>query len=229
MMDRYYSDKLSAERLRQCYEIAPPRVKQYLQAEIDYVLKHVRPGTSIVELGCGYGRVLGALAEHVDTIVGIDTSLGSLLMARDLLGDRGNCHLVQMDAVNTGFANDAFDAVVCIQNGISAFHVDHRELVREAVRITRPGGLAMFSTYVERFWEHRIKWFELQAAVGLLGEIDHDASGDGVVVCKDGFRATTVSPREFMRMTDDLDAEVSLVEVDGSSLFCEIQPTGSSR
>ena len=64
--------------------------------------------------------------------------------------------------------------------------------------------------------------------MGLLREIDYDASGDGVVVCKDGFRATTVSPREFMRMTDDLDAEISLVEVDGSSLFCEIQPTGSS-
>ncbi|MCK4461740.1 MAG: class I SAM-dependent methyltransferase [candidate division Zixibacteria bacterium] len=222
-MDRYYSDKLSAQRLRQCYEIAPPRVKQYLQAEIDHVLKHVDPDSSIVELGCGYGRVLKALAEHIDTAVGIDTSLGSLVMARDSLRDYDNCHLVQMDAVNTGLADDAFDVVICIQNGISAFHVDHRELVREAVRITRPGGLAMFSTYTERFWEHRIKWFKLQAEVGLLGEIDHDASGDGVVVCKDGFRATTVSPRELARMTDDLDAEVSLVEVDGSSLFCEIR------
>ena len=222
-MDRYYSDKLSADRLRQCYEIAPPRVKQYLQAEIDHVLEHVRPGTSIVELGCGYGRVLRALAKHVETAVGIDTSLGSLVMARDSLRDYDNCHLLQTDAVNTGLADDAFDVVVCIQNGISAFHVDHRELVREAVRITRPGGLAMFSTYTERFWEHRIKWFKLQAEAGLLGEIDHDASGDGVVVCKDGFRATTVSPREFTRMTDDLDTEVSLVEVDGSSLFCEIR------
>ena len=222
MTDHYYSDKLSAERLRQCYEIAPPRVKQYLQAEIDHVLKQVGPGSSIVELGCGYGRVLGALVEHVETAVGIDTSLGSLLMARDSLRDYDNCHLVQMDAVNTGLADDAFDVVVCIQNGMSAFHVDHRELVREAVRITRPGGLAIFSTYTERFWEHRIKWLKLQAEVGLLGEIDHDVSGDGVVVCKDGFRATTVSPMEFTRMTDDLDAEVSLVEVDGSSLFCEI-------
>ena len=222
-MDRYYSDKLSAERLRRCYEIAPPRVKQYLQAEIDHVLKLVGPDSSIVELGCGYGRVLKALAEHVETAVGIDTSLASLMMARDSLRDHDNCHLVQMDAVNTGLADDAFDVVMCIQNGISAFHVDHRELVREAVRITRPGGLAMFSTYTERFWEHRIKWFKLQTEVGLLREIDYDASGDGVVVCKDGFRATTVSPREFMRMTDDLDAEISLVEVDGSSLFCEIR------
>ncbi len=194
-----------------------------MQAEIDHVLKHVGPDSSIVELGCGYGRVLKVLAEHVDTAVGVDTSLGSLVMARDSLQYYDNCHLIQMDAVNTGLADDAFDVVVCIQNGISAFHVDHRELVREAVRITRPGGLAMFSTYTERFWEHRIKWFKLQAEVGLLGEIDHDVSGDGVVVCKDGFRATTVSPGKFTEMTDDLGAEVSLVEVDGSSLFCEIR------
>ena len=33
----YYSDKLSAEQLRQCYQIAPLRVKQYLNAEIQYV------------------------------------------------------------------------------------------------------------------------------------------------------------------------------------------------
>ena len=197
-------------------------MKQYLQAEIDHVISLIEPGFSVLELGYGYGRVLKALAEHVDTIVGIDTSLASLMMARDLLEDRDNCHLFQMDAIKTAFADNSFDFVVCIQNGISAFHVDHRELVREAVRITRPGGLAMFSTYTQRFWEHRIKWFKLQAEAGLLGKIDYDASGDGVVVCKDGFRATTVSPREFMRMTDDLDAEVSLVEVDESSLFCEI-------
>ena len=221
-MQSYYDDKLAAKRLQQCYKIAPPRVKQYLQAEIDHVLKHVGSDSSIIELGCGYGRVLKALAQHVDQIVGIDTSLGSLVMARNLLGDRDNCHLVQTDAVNTGLADNIFDVVVCIQNGISAFHVDHRELVREVVRITKPGGLAMFSTYIKSFWEHRIKWFKLQAEVGLLGEIDYDASGDGVVVCKDGFRATTVSPEEFTRMTDNLDAEVSIVEIDESSLFCEI-------
>lgn len=128
-----------------------------------------------------------------------------------------------MDAINTGFASDAFDVVVCIQNGISAFHVDQVALVHEAVRISKPGGLVLFSTYAERFWEHRLEWFELQADAGLVGEIDHEASGDGVIVCKDGFKATTVSPDEFTRLTDDLEAEVSLVEVDESSLFCQIR------
>jgi hypothetical protein len=30
----YYSEKLSAERLKKCYDIAPSRVRQYLDAEI---------------------------------------------------------------------------------------------------------------------------------------------------------------------------------------------------
>ena len=32
----YYSDRLNAERLRRCYEVAPPRVQRYLEAEIGF-------------------------------------------------------------------------------------------------------------------------------------------------------------------------------------------------
>jgi len=37
-MQAYYSQKLSADHLRRCYEIAPLRVKRYLEAEIEFVL-----------------------------------------------------------------------------------------------------------------------------------------------------------------------------------------------
>ncbi|MEW5925824.1 MAG: class I SAM-dependent methyltransferase, partial [Candidatus Zixiibacteriota bacterium] len=57
-MDQYYSEKLSASRLKQCYEIASPRVKQYLKAEICHVLERVRSSDTILETGCGYGRVI---------------------------------------------------------------------------------------------------------------------------------------------------------------------------
>ena len=33
-MGGYYENYLSADRLRLCYEIAPPRVQRYLEAEI---------------------------------------------------------------------------------------------------------------------------------------------------------------------------------------------------
>ena len=62
-MHGYYSAKLSGERLQQCYELASARVKQYLEAEIDFVLSRLRPNDSVLELGCGYGRVAFRLAD----------------------------------------------------------------------------------------------------------------------------------------------------------------------
>jgi ubiquinone/menaquinone biosynthesis C-methylase UbiE len=217
----YYSEKLSAERLRRVYDIAPPRVKQYLQAEIDFVLNHIRPGDRVLELGCGYGRVLEPLAHKAALTAGIDTSHQSLVMARNLTKPIAECcQLAEMDASRLGFRDNIFDVVVCIQNGISAFKVDQRQLIAEAVRVTRPGGKALFSSYSDKFWEHRLEWFELQAQHGLLGEIDYSATGDGVIVCKDGFRATTFKADEFARLAQIVDARCLIVEVDESSLFC---------
>jgi len=221
-MPSYYAERLSAERLRKCYEIAPRRVHQYLDAEIGHVLSRIRPTDLVLELGCGYGRVMEKLAPAAGTVVGIDTSRSSLRLGRELLSRSSNCRLLQMSAVALGFRDRVFDLVVCIQNGISAFSVDRRALIAESIRVTRAGGRVLFSSYSEKFWEARLEWFELQAAHGLLGEIDWDATRDGVIVCKDGFKATTVSPDEFRSLTSEFDVSVRVEEVDGSSVFCEI-------
>ena len=223
-MSDYYSDKLSAEKLRQVYEIAPPRVRRYLDAEADHVLQKIHAGDLVLELGCGYGRILPAFARKAGCVIGIDTSLASLLLGRQLFGNRSDCHMLCMDAVKLGFRDRIFDVVACIQNGISAFHVNQRELIRESVRVTKPGGIVLFSSYSDKFWKDRLEWFELQSEAGLLGEIDHEKTRDGVIVCKDGFTATTVRPDEFASLTAGLDAETRVVEVDESSLFCEIMP-----
>jgi len=218
----YYSDKLSAERLERVYEIAPPRVRQYLDAEVSFVLERVQPGDAVLELGCGYGRIIPALAEKAGKVVGVDTSEASLEIARELLCDIGNCELMRMDAVALEFADNAFDVVICIQNGISAFHVNQKQLINEAVRVCKAGGSVLFSSYSEKFWEHRLEWFELQAGEGLLGEVDYSKTGDGVIVCMDGFTATTVSAEEFRALTVGIAARAEIVEVDESSLFCVI-------
>jgi len=222
-MPGYYSEKLSAARLKRCYEIAPPRVQQYLEAEICFVCDLSEPMMDVLELGCGYGRVLSRLVGRAKRVVGIDTSVASLDLARKSIGADSTLHLAAMDAAALAFGEESFDKVVCIQNGISAFAVERSRLIAEAVRVTRPGGRALFSSYAESFWSDRIDWFRIQAAEGLLGEIVEEASGDGVIVCSDGFHATTVDPEEFACLTKDLDASVRMVEVDGSSLFCVIE------
>lgn len=222
-MGGYYSEKLSAERLRLCYEVAPPRVKQYLEAEIEFVLKRIKPHHTVLELGCGYGRVLQRLVKKAKFVFGIDTSYESLILGRKILGER-SCYLIRMNAARLAFKSQVFDAVICIQNGISAFKVNQKILINEAIRVARAGGTVLFSSYSDRFWEERLRWFRIQSELGLIGEIDEGATGNGVIVCKDGFKATTIGPDEFISLTSDLNARTVITEVDGSSIFCEIRP-----
>ena len=133
-----------------------------------------------------------------------------------------NCHLLNMDAIQLAFSDRVFDLVVCIQNGISAFHVDQQTLIQESIRVTKSGGKVLFSSYSDKFWEPRIEWFQLQADAGLLGEIDYEKTRNGVIVCKDGFKATTVRPKQFLSITRELSLKAKIVEVDESSIFCEI-------
>lgn len=220
----YYSKKLSAERLRRCYEIAPSRVRQYLKEEVDFVLDHTKSRGRVLDLGCGYGRIIGELLAKAGSVAGVDTSMENLLTAREEWEGEGRCSLYLMDAASLGFVDGSFDTVICIQNGISAFRRDPRRLIEEALRVTRKGGAALFSTYSERFWQDRLEWFRLQSREGLLGEIDEEKTKKGVIVCKDGFRAFTIGRREFEALTSGLDARVRIMEVDASSLFCVINP-----
>jgi ubiquinone/menaquinone biosynthesis C-methylase UbiE len=162
------------------------------------------------------------LASKAKVIIGIDTAYASLKLAQEISGNHAHCYLAAMDAVELGFRNQQFDIVACIQNGISAFKVDQRKLVKEALRVTRSGGRVLFSSYLDQFWEDRLHWFQLQSEHGLLGEIDYQATGDGVIVCKDGFKATTIRPKDFTSLTASLHISPIATEVDGSSIFYEI-------
>jgi 2-polyprenyl-6-hydroxyphenyl methylase/3-demethylubiquinone-9 3-methyltransferase len=219
-MREYYENKLSAEGLRKCYEIAPPRICQYLDAEVRFVTGRIMGKNQVLELGCGYGRVMRQVSTCVGSITGCDTSRSSLELAKSHLLPHRNFGLVLTDASCLAFRSGVFDAVFCVQNGISAFGVSRQRLVDEAVRVTRKGGLVLFSSYSHRIWKHRLAWFKAQSEAGLVGEIDETRTGKGTIVCKDGFHTTTVSRAEFERLFSKSGAEFLLKEVDGSSLFC---------
>ncbi|MBM3435188.1 MAG: class I SAM-dependent methyltransferase [Bacteroidetes bacterium] len=221
-MGNYYTENLSGLRLKKVYEIASPRIRQYMQAEVDFVLSRIHEGDKVLDLGCGYGRIIPDLLMKAGMVFGIDISNENINYGKRFLHGIQRCVLMEMDAGNLSFPEKIFDAVICIQNGISAFKVEPLTLVRESIRVTKPGGKVLFSTYSEKIWDARLEWFRLQAKEGLLGEIDEEKTGKGNIVCKDGFTATTFSCDQFQRLALTVGYKAEITEVDESALFCEI-------
>jgi 2-polyprenyl-6-hydroxyphenyl methylase/3-demethylubiquinone-9 3-methyltransferase len=52
-----------------------------------------------------------------------------------------------------------------------------------------------------------------------LGELDEEQTKDGVIVCKDGFRAVTFTEDDFASLGEVSGCRYEIMEVDESSLF----------
>jgi 2-polyprenyl-6-hydroxyphenyl methylase/3-demethylubiquinone-9 3-methyltransferase len=55
-----------------------------------------------------------------------------------------------------------------------------------------------------------------------VGEVDYDSTGDGVIVCKDGFRVGALRRGDFEILCERVGTVPTITEVDGSSVFCEL-------
>jgi SAM-dependent methyltransferase len=217
----YYERNLSANRLLKCYEMAPPRIKQYLNAEIKFVISNIHHKDLVLELGCGYGRVMREVSQFGSWVVGNDISKESLELAKSYMKGCHNYVVFRMDASRMAFQSGIFDAVFCIQNGISAFGVNPERLIAESARVTKDKGVILFSSYSPKIWQDRLAWFREQAELGLIGDIDEAKTGNGTIVCKDGFSATTVSSTRFAELFNKFELQTSIIEVDESSIFCK--------
>jgi ubiquinone/menaquinone biosynthesis C-methylase UbiE len=221
-MTKYYSNSLSGNRLKLCYDLAPPRVRQYLDEEMNFVRKKIKSGYLVLELGCGYGRVLKELSAKAALLVGIDNSLKSLRFGRKNFLKSDKTVLICMDAERLGFSDNKFDLVFCVQNGISALGIEPDLLIRNALRVTKPNGKVIVSSYSNKFWEDRLKWFKIQADHSLVGEIDYNLTREGMIICKDGFKATTFNKNQFKKLLSEIGNEYKIYEIDESSIFYEI-------
>lgn len=221
MAENYYAKNLNSQKLWQVYQTKLKRVQQYFEAEIDYVRHGLHGHEKVLELGAGYGRIMKVLAPYSASITGIDISQESVEFGQEYLQDTPNCRITVMDAHKLAFGAE-FDAVLCLQNGLSAVKGDTLNLVRQCLEVLSPGGRAFFSTYSAKFWDHRLAWFREQAEKGLLGEIDEEKTKNGVIMCKDGFVATTYSRDDLEKIGQTLGCDYLIKEVDESSLFLVI-------
>jgi ubiquinone/menaquinone biosynthesis C-methylase UbiE len=111
----------------------------------------LHPQARVLDLGCGSGRMLAALAPLVGSITGTDISERMLMAARDRCGVLGNVHIVRTDGHGlAGFDTEIFDLVLCI-DVFPYFNVSRGDLVRrhfaETCRVLSPGGALLILNY----------------------------------------------------------------------------------
>lgn len=218
MGKNYYAQKLNSAKLYQVYQTQLERVKQYIDAEINFVRYELPIQAKVLEMGAGYGRIMKEFAPFAVSVTGIDISENSVEFGQEYLRDCPNCQLKMMDAHNLEFGLE-FNVVLCLQNGLSAMKGDPFNLIKQGMKVLYPGGKAYFSSYSSKFWEHRLAWFHEQADKGLLGEIDLEKTKDGMIVCKDGFIATTYSAEDMESLGQAVGCNYRIQEVDQSSIF----------
>ena len=214
----YYAQNLNSQKLFKVYDTKIPRIRQYLDKEIDFIRKRLHGNENVLEIGAGYGRILKELSPHAKSLVGIDISEESIGFGKEYLKEFSNVRFELKDAYRLNFV-ETFDIVLCLQNGLSALKGEPLELIENSMKILLKGGRAYFSTYSSKFWQHRLAWFREQVDKGLLGELDEEYTKDGVIVCKDGFRAVTFTENDFVEFGEASGCRYEIQEVDESSLF----------
>jgi SAM-dependent methyltransferase len=98
--------------------------------EVDWLVERLGRPSSVLEPGCGSGRMLAAFADRGIDVVGVDLSPRMLELARARLGGRGEVVLADITELELG---RRFDGAVCPINTL--LHLSPEQLARHLDRM----------------------------------------------------------------------------------------------
>lgn len=109
----------------------------------------IRPGQTLVDLGCGRGGIGRYVAERLGAgLVGVDSSSVAVKDARERSGRERSTEFIVADVAATGLASGCADALISID--VLQLVADPKLVIREIARVLRPGGRLALTT-----WEGR--------------------------------------------------------------------------
>jgi SAM-dependent methyltransferase len=148
-----------------------------LEADVAFCEKHFdRPG-SLIDLGCGTGRLLIPFARRGFAVTGVDLSDEMLRVA----GERANAagvsvelrkaNVVELDA----FPDGSFEAAACLFStlGMVSGAAERRRVVAHVHRLLRPGGRFVLHVHNRwfNFWDPQGRKWLLRDLFGGAGDV----------------------------------------------------------
>ncbi len=128
-----------ANYLRQVVEQGGQAATSYKTLSYDRL--QLEPGRQVLDVGCGVGVDLPALADRVGAdglVIGLDHDPNLLKAAKEASAGRGNVRLVVADALELPFPNRSFDGVRA--DRVLQYIPESAQVLNEMARVLRPGG-----------------------------------------------------------------------------------------
>ena len=114
-----------------------------------YIGKYIKPGDRVLEVGAGTGRYSHALARQGYTVDAVELIGHNIDVFQNNTQPGENISITQGNALDlSAFSDNTYDITLLLG---PLYHLytkeDKRQALREAIRVTRPGGV-IFAAYV---------------------------------------------------------------------------------
>ena len=157
--------------------------RRTVENSVGYLIAHLTPGSTVLDIGCGPGTITLGLAARVapGRVVGIDREPAPLTAARTGADEKGlhNLDFAVGDAYALDFADDRFDIVHAHQ--VLQHLTDPVAALVEMRRVCRPGGLVAVrdADYAAMTWHpanpRLDRWLDIYHRVARHNDAEPDA------------------------------------------------------
>lgn len=133
--------------------------RAFMWRDLEFIKDYAKPGSRILDFGCGNGRLAEFLKEKYSEYVGVDVSQKLIDIAKQTYSSEKTEFIkINPKVIKLPFEDNNFDAIF----SIAVFHhlpgKEYREkVVKELYRILKPGGkiiITVWDLWQKRFWKY---------------------------------------------------------------------------
>jgi len=211
-MDNFFSKNFFENWLNE----ASPEIKDWFQKEADYLKERIKPNSTILDVGCGFGRHIQLFSSFSKEVVGIDNDNVMVGKAREILKNFDNVRLFLQDAEKMEFPDGTFDYVICANNTFGNFQETKSNILNQMKRVCKKDGEIIISVYSENALETRKNDYE---KVGLhITKIE-----GGKVTTKEGLISEQFSKEQLIQIFSPLGFIININKLTPISYICVLK------
>ncbi|MGB5925305.1 MAG: class I SAM-dependent methyltransferase [Dehalococcoidia bacterium] len=189
--------------IKQNRSVTADLLGNWLSAEDELLRRIVKPGTRVLDVGCGFGRHARLMVSEcgAELVLGVDLSSMMIFEARKLAEEFGpdkvQAH-VDDAALLSSCSDGCFDIVVCMTNTLGNMKPEKQgQCLEQMKRVLKPGGEILISVYNDTRRSIQVRtrsYLEL----GL-----HITEQEGALVANEGLRSEHFSAARLTGLIED--------------------------